>query len=183
MLTCSTSLGLPLSAVSALTSYVNSTSPCHLDLRLLSTMAGRHAAVVLSTVERAAWRRSSGGLATQTPGADDRGLWLALSCAEKVLVVTQDGRTIMVRPRTLRPADNLLNHHPVQPALTTSLLSTAQGQLEGFDQTINVILSNSVERVYSMDEAVEEAPLGLYVVRGDNIVSTITVHHLGAWLE
>lgn len=48
---------------------------------------------------------------------------------------------------------------------------TIQGKLEGFDQTTNVILSESVERVYSLDEAVEEVPLGLYIVRGDNIVS------------
>lgn len=47
----------------------------------------------------------------------------------------------------------------------------SQGELTGFDQTINVILSASVERVYSLDEPVEEVPLGLYIVRGDNIVS------------
>lgn len=41
----------------------------------------------------------------------------------------------------------------------------------GFDQTTNVILSDSTERVYSMEEGVEEVPLGLYIVRGDNIVS------------
>lgn len=57
---------------------------------------------------------------------------------KQVLVITQDGRTIV-------------------------------GELKGFDQTTNVILSNSTERVYSLDEGVEEVPLGLYVVRGDNI--------------
>ncbi|KAK4048037.1 U6 snRNA-associated Sm-like protein LSm8 [Microbotryomycetes sp. JL201] len=44
-----------------------------------------------------------------------------------------------------------------------------QGELKGFDQTTNVILSGSTERVYSMDEGVEEVDLGLYLVRGDNI--------------
>lgn len=48
--------------------------------------------------------------------------------------------------------------------------SHEQGELKGFDQTTNVILSHSSERVYSLDEGVEEVELGLYVVRGDNIV-------------
>ncbi|GAA5851205.1 hypothetical protein JCM8547_004166 [Rhodosporidiobolus lusitaniae] len=43
------------------------------------------------------------------------------------------------------------------------------GELKGFDQTTNVILSGSVERVFSADEGVEEVPLGVYIVRGDNI--------------
>lgn len=33
-----------------------------------------------------------------------------------------------------------------------------------------MILSGSVERVFSADEPVEEVPLGVYIVRGDNIV-------------
>ncbi|GAA6027191.1 hypothetical protein JCM8097_002470 [Rhodosporidiobolus ruineniae] len=57
---------------------------------------------------------------------------------KQVLVITQDGRTIV-------------------------------GELKGFDQTTNVILSGSVERVFSADEPVEEVPLGVYIVRGDNI--------------
>ena len=43
--------------------------------------------------------------------------------------------------------------------------------MKGFDQTTNLILSGSIERVYSLDEGVEEVPLGLYIVRGDNIAS------------
>jgi small nuclear ribonucleoprotein (snRNP)-like protein len=77
---------------------------------------------------------------------------------EKVLVITQDGRTIVVRPSSS------------SPQLHTDEMEDVQGSLEGFDQTTNVILSDSTERVYSMDEGVEEVPLGLYVVRGDNIV-------------
>jgi U6 snRNA-associated Sm-like protein LSm8 len=42
-----------------------------------------------------------------------------------------------------------------------------QGTLVGFDQRSNVVLSESVERIYSMDEGVEEVPLGLYLVKGD----------------
>ena len=45
--------------------------------------------------------------------------------------------------------------------------------MAGFDQKSNVVLSDSKERVYSMDEGVEEIPLGLYLVKGDQMcVST-----------
>ncbi|KAI9428940.1 hypothetical protein H4582DRAFT_1828442, partial [Lactarius indigo] len=37
-------------------------------------------------------------------------------------------------------------------------------------QKSNVVLSDSKERVYSMDEGVEEIPLGLYLVKGDMII-------------
>lgn len=43
------------------------------------------------------------------------------------------------------------------------------GILKGFDQTINIILENSMERIYSLDEDVLETPLGLYLIRGDNM--------------
>ena len=39
--------------------------------------------------------------------------------------------------------------------------------MAGFDQKSNVVLSDSKERVYSMEEGVEEVPLGLYLVKGD----------------
>lgn len=39
--------------------------------------------------------------------------------------------------------------------------------LAGYDQKSNVVLSDSKERVYSVDEGVEEIPLGLYLVKGD----------------
>ncbi|KAL1949041.1 hypothetical protein VTO73DRAFT_10847 [Trametes versicolor] len=44
------------------------------------------------------------------------------------------------------------------------------GVMAGYDQKSNVVLSDSKERVYSMDEGVEEIPLGLYLVKGDQIV-------------
>ncbi|KIJ28175.1 hypothetical protein M422DRAFT_37418 [Sphaerobolus stellatus SS14] len=43
------------------------------------------------------------------------------------------------------------------------------GTLRGFDQRANVVLSDSKERIYSIDEGVEEIPLGLYLVKGDMI--------------
>ena len=44
-----------------------------------------------------------------------------------------------------------------------------QGVMAGFDQKSNVVLSDSKERVYSMEEGVEEIPLGLYLVKGDQM--------------
>lgn len=44
-----------------------------------------------------------------------------------------------------------------------------QGRLRGYDQTINVILEQSHERIFSEDKGVEQNPLGLYIVRGDNM--------------
>jgi U6 snRNA-associated Sm-like protein LSm8 len=43
------------------------------------------------------------------------------------------------------------------------------GMMKGFDQTINIILEGSHERVYSEQTGVTQIPLGLYVVRGDNV--------------
>jgi hypothetical protein len=39
--------------------------------------------------------------------------------------------------------------------------------MAGYDQKSNVVLSNSKERVFSIEEGVEEADLGLYLVKGD----------------
>ncbi|KAG1748244.1 uncharacterized protein EDB91DRAFT_1112894 [Suillus paluster] len=44
------------------------------------------------------------------------------------------------------------------------------GVLAGYDQKSNVVLSDSKERIYSIDEGVEEVELGLYLVKGDMIV-------------
>ena len=43
------------------------------------------------------------------------------------------------------------------------------GVLLGFDQVQNLILNEAYERLYSADTDVEEEPLGLYLVRGDNV--------------
>lgn len=44
-----------------------------------------------------------------------------------------------------------------------------QGTLKGFDQTINIILDDSHERVYSRSQGVDQVVLGLYIIRGDNM--------------
>ncbi|KAJ1953672.1 U6 snRNA-associated Sm-like protein [Dispira parvispora] len=44
------------------------------------------------------------------------------------------------------------------------------GMLKGFDQVTNLILSDCQERIFSLDEGVETATLGLYLVRGDAVV-------------
>jgi U6 snRNA-associated Sm-like protein LSm8 len=44
-----------------------------------------------------------------------------------------------------------------------------KGTLKGFDQTVNIILDDSHERVYSVTQGVEQVALGLYIVRGDNM--------------
>ena len=44
-----------------------------------------------------------------------------------------------------------------------------QGNLRGFDQTINLILDESHERVFSLTAGVEQVVLGLYIIRGDNM--------------
>jgi len=44
------------------------------------------------------------------------------------------------------------------------------GTLKGYDQTINVIVENSHERVYSEERGVVQNVLGLHIIRGDNIV-------------
>lgn len=71
-----------------------------------------------------------------------------------------DGRTIVVRtfPRLRRTHTILLN-----------LDYLKQGTLAGSDMKVNVILSDAVERVYSPDEGVEEVPLGLYLVKGEQM--------------
>ncbi|KAJ9473104.1 Sm-like protein LSM8 [Diplonema papillatum] len=45
------------------------------------------------------------------------------------------------------------------------------GTLKGFDQTINVILSESHERVYQTDEPVQQVVTGLSIIRGDDIAT------------
>ncbi|ETN68140.1 U6 snRNA-associated Sm-like protein LSm8 [Anopheles aquasalis] len=43
------------------------------------------------------------------------------------------------------------------------------GTMKGFDQTINIILDESHERVYSMSTGIEQVVLGLHIIRGDNV--------------
>ncbi|XP_057560461.1 U6 snRNA-associated Sm-like protein LSm8 [Hippopotamus amphibius kiboko] len=57
-------------------------------------------------------------------------------------------------------------------AVTTSDGRVIVGTLKGFDQTMNLILDESRERVFSFSEGVEQVVLGVYIVRGD-IVAVI----------
>ncbi|EPY51180.1 U6 snRNP-associated protein Lsm8 [Schizosaccharomyces cryophilus OY26] len=43
------------------------------------------------------------------------------------------------------------------------------GLLRGFDHTTNLILSDSVERIISLDQDTETIPLGVYLLRGENV--------------
>jgi len=43
------------------------------------------------------------------------------------------------------------------------------GVLKGLDQTTNIILSECYERVFSEIEDCEIFPLGLFIIRGDNV--------------
>jgi len=55
------------------------------------------------------------------------------------------------------------------PWLNFKLSFCFQGTLKGFDQTINIILDESHERVYSTTQGVEQVVLGLHIIRGDNV--------------
>lgn len=43
------------------------------------------------------------------------------------------------------------------------------GQLKGFDQLVNLVMVDSHERVFSEKRGVELVPLGVYIIRGDNV--------------
>ncbi|XP_054582111.1 LSM8 homolog, U6 small nuclear RNA associated isoform X1 [Eptesicus fuscus] len=58
---------------------------------------------------------------------------------------------------------------PGTVAVITSDGRMIVGTLKGFDQTINLILDESHERVFSSSQGVEQVVLGLYIVRGDNV--------------
>ncbi|TRZ19232.1 hypothetical protein HGM15179_007905 [Zosterops borbonicus] len=64
------------------------------------------------------------------------------------------------------PPLDLLQQFHVLPLLGDPV---TQGTLKGFDQTINLILDESHERVFSSSQGVEQVVLGLYIVRGDNV--------------
>lgn len=53
--------------------------------------------------------------------------------------------------------------------IITSDGRTLTGLLRGVDQTTNVILSDAEERIFVRGENVQIEPLGLYLLRGENI--------------
>lgn len=61
-------------------------------------------------------------------------------------------------------------HNDIEPvSVMTCDARLIVGILEGFDQAMNLILSHSHERVFSLDEPVAVVQLGLYMLRGDNV--------------
>ena len=62
-------------------------------------------------------------------------------------------------------------------------MTSFQGVLAGYDQKSNVVLSDSKERVYSMEEGVEEIPLGLYLVKGDMMYALLVFLSLYALMD
>lgn len=44
------------------------------------------------------------------------------------------------------------------------------GVLKGIDDILNTVLTNTLERVFSENETMQEIDLGLYFIRGDTIV-------------
>ncbi|GME67616.1 unnamed protein product [[Candida] boidinii] len=44
------------------------------------------------------------------------------------------------------------------------------GKLEGFDQSINLILSSTIERIFDPVDETLDIELGLYIIRGDSVV-------------
>lgn len=53
--------------------------------------------------------------------------------------------------------------------------------LKGTDVHTNIILSNAVERLFSVDEGVEMVPLGLYLIRGENMCVSFLRRSRAAW--
>lgn len=56
------------------------------------------------------------------------------------------------------------------------IVCPSQGYLRGFDQTVNLIVDECHERVYSQSAGVEQVPLGLYIIRGDNVSGSPASH-------
>lgn len=56
--------------------------------------------------------------------------------------------------------------------IITSDGRTLTGKLLGCDQTTNLILSSTIERIFALpdsDEPTQEVEHGLYLIRGDNV--------------
>jgi U6 snRNA-associated Sm-like protein LSm8 len=50
------------------------------------------------------------------------------------------------------------------------------GYLRGFDNSVNLILEDALERVFSPSQGVELLTLGLFLIRGENVASVGTVN-------
>lgn len=116
------------------------------------------------------------GLLTPHMSSDYNAHW------EKYLNCKTIGVVWKIRNRSLTPCQQKWMEPIIHGGITTlfssflpsshpssSLLANTQGTLRGFDQTVNVILAGSHERVYSTSSGVEQVQLGLYIIRGDNM--------------
>ena len=129
--------------------------------------------------------------------ASKLGSYFLDTLSDNVSVITGDGRVIVVRmngktnqffnlitllhyvifSHTLELMFSYILHlfpptfpPPVcGPSLASVPSHLCQGVLKGFDQTVNMILAQSHERVYSSGAGVEKVQLGLYIIRGDNM--------------
>jgi U6 snRNA-associated Sm-like protein LSm8 len=52
------------------------------------------------------------------------------------------------------------------------------GNLKSFDQSMNLILSDCSEKIYSVDEGLKLHRLGLYMIRGDTVAIVSQVDEL-----
>lgn len=84
-------------------------------------------------------------------------------------VVTADGRVIVVKFNNQHISINMTMLFVVDGDNEKKIDTVFQGVLKGFDQTVNMILAQSHERVYSSGAGVEKVQLGLYIIRGDNM--------------
>lgn len=84
-------------------------------------------------------------------------------------VVTADGRVIVVKFNNQYISINMTMLFVVDGDNEKKIDTVFQGVLKGFDQTVNMILAQSHERVYSSGAGVEKVQLGLYIIRGDNM--------------
>lgn len=62
--------------------------------------------------------------------------------------------------------ENLINQ-PVQ--VITNEGRVFIGELMSFDQSMNVMLKNCIEKIYSKEKGVKFEKMGLYLIRGDNV--------------
>jgi len=96
---------------------------------------------------------------------------IAIVIGERVAIVFTiciyfPGRNLTKRLPKMSGLESYINH-------TVSII-TADGRnfigtLKGFDQTINIIIDECHERVFSTSSGIEQIVLGLHIIRGDNI--------------
>lgn len=82
-----------------------------------------------------------------------------------MIVITTDGRTFVVSFSRVS-----FIHFSYCLDAYTNKLNISQGTLQGYDQSTNIILTGTQERIITPDEPTEIIDLGLYLLRGDSIV-------------